>query len=256
MRIAVVSDIHGNLAALHAVVGDITRRGVDAVVNLGDSLSGPLLPQETAAFLMAQDWMQLRGNHERQVLAAPAPEDDPSDVYARSRLGAAERAWIAALPYCHAFSDEVLLCHGTPARDDEFFLESVEPGRLRAASATEVAGRLGDVAAAVVVCGHSHVPRIMRSARGQLLMNPGSVGQPAWDDQLPVFHAVENGAPDARYGIVERRDGRWSAQLIAVPYDHEAMAALAREHGRPDWAHILRLGRVPGTAASATSLTT
>lgn len=250
MRIAVLSDIHGNLGALQAVVDDFAGRGVDAVVNLGDSLSGPLLPRETAGFLMAQDWVQLRGNHERQVLAAPAPEDDPSDVYARSRLGAAERAWIAALPHCLAFSDEILLCHGTPARDDEFFLESVEPGRLRAASAAEVAARLGDVAAAVVICGHSHVPRIMRSARGQLLVNPGSVGQPAWDDALPVFHVVENGAPDARYAIVEGEGMHWRAELIAVPYDHEAMAALALEHGRPDWAHILRHGYVP-TPASA-----
>ena len=48
MRIAVVSDIHGNLPALQAVVADIARRGVDSVVNLGDSLSGPLLPRETA----------------------------------------------------------------------------------------------------------------------------------------------------------------------------------------------------------------
>jgi predicted phosphodiesterase len=68
MRIAVVSDIHGNLPALEAVVADIARRGVDAVVNLGDSLSGPLLPLETAQFLMAQSWTHLAGNHERQVL--------------------------------------------------------------------------------------------------------------------------------------------------------------------------------------------
>jgi putative phosphoesterase len=251
MRIAVVSDIHGNLPALQAVVADFTRRGVDAAVNLGDSLSGPLLPLETAAFLMAQDWVQLRGNHERQVLAPPAPNDDPSDVYARATLGAAERSWIAALPHCRAFSDEVLLCHGTPARDDEFFLESLAPGRLRAASAAEVASRLGNVAAAVVICGHSHVPRLMRNARGQLLVNPGSVGQPAWDDEQPMFHAVENGAPDARYAIVEKRDGNWSAQLLAVPYDHEAMAALALEHGRPDWPHILRFGRVPRAASAA-----
>lgn len=64
MRIAVLSDIHGNLGSLQAVVDDFAGRAVDAVVNLGDSLSGPLLPRETAGFLMAQDWVQLRGNHE------------------------------------------------------------------------------------------------------------------------------------------------------------------------------------------------
>lgn len=68
MRIAVLSDVHGNLAALQAVVADFKKRGVDAVVNLGDSLSGPLLPRETAQYLMLQDWVHLAGNHERQVL--------------------------------------------------------------------------------------------------------------------------------------------------------------------------------------------
>lgn len=68
MRIAILADIHGNLPALEAVADDLDRRGVDAVVNLGDSLSGPLLPRETAQFLMARDWLHLAGNHERQLL--------------------------------------------------------------------------------------------------------------------------------------------------------------------------------------------
>ncbi|MBA4263191.1 MAG: YfcE family phosphodiesterase, partial [Comamonadaceae bacterium] len=53
MRIAFVSDIHGNLPALQAVLAHIARHGVDRIINLGDSLSGPLLPEETAQFLMA-----------------------------------------------------------------------------------------------------------------------------------------------------------------------------------------------------------
>lgn len=65
MRIAVLSDIHGNLSALQAVMRDISHRQVDVIVNLGDSLSGPLQPSETAAFLMAQPWVHLAGNHER-----------------------------------------------------------------------------------------------------------------------------------------------------------------------------------------------
>jgi predicted phosphodiesterase len=68
MRIALVSDIHGNLPALEAVLEDTRRRAVSRIVNLGDSLSGPLLPLETARFLMKQDWVQLAGNHERQLL--------------------------------------------------------------------------------------------------------------------------------------------------------------------------------------------
>ena len=244
MRIAVVSDIHGNLAALEAVVADFTRRGVDAAVNLGDALSGPLLPLETARYLMATDWTHLAGNHERQVLAVPAPNDDPSDVHARGRLGEPERRWIAALPHSRALDADVLLCHGTPRQDNERLLETIEPGRLRLATATEIEQRLGQLDAAVVLCGHTHVPRIARSECGALLVNPGSVGQPAWDDESPFYHAVENGAPDARYAIVERRDGAWNAELIALPYDHRAMADLAKRNGRPDWESILCRGYV------------
>lgn len=247
MRIALVSDIHGNLAALQAVVDDFGRRGVDAVINLGDSLSGPLLPLETARFLMARDWLHLAGNHERQILSLRVDDCDPSDLYARQQLGVAELAWIATLAPFHRYGEEILLCHGTPGHDAEYFLESVEPGRLRAATPDEIKRRLGETTARVIAGGHTHVPRVVRTARGQMLVNPGSVGQPAYDDAQPVYHAVESGAPDARYAIIESRGERWSAELIAVPYDHESMAALARRHGRPDWEYILRHGYVPPT---------
>ncbi|MDP1789877.1 MAG: metallophosphoesterase family protein [Methylibium sp.] len=247
LRIAFVSDIHGNLAALEAVVADIGRRKVHRTVNLGDSLSGPLLPRETARFLMAQDWLQLAGNHERYVLGGGALPREPSDAYAHAMLGPAELDWLRTLTHRHALADDdAFLCHGTPARDDAYFFETVTPQGLRAATADEVEARLGEVRAALVCCGHTHTPRLLRSRRGQLLLNPGSVGLPAYGDALPFPHAVENGAPDARYAIAERgADGRWSAELIAVPYDHAAMAALARERGRPEWEHALRWGRMP-----------
>ena len=72
MRIAIVTDIHGNLPALEAVAADIKRQGADLIVNLGDSLSGPLLPLETAQYLMSAGWLSLAGNHERQVLTHSA----------------------------------------------------------------------------------------------------------------------------------------------------------------------------------------
>ena len=80
-------------------------------------------------------------------------------------------------------------------------------------------------------------------------MNPGSVGLQAYDDAHPFEHVIENGSPDARYAIVERLSSGWSAALIAVPYAHETMAALADARGRPDWAHALRTGRMPHGAA-------
>jgi len=179
MRIAVVSDIHGNLPALEAVVQDCRARGVDAVVNLGDCLSGPLLALEMAQFLMAQDWPTLAGNHERQLLTQTPVQLGRSDACAAAQLTARERAWLAALPATGWFTPEVFLCHGTPDSDTEALLETFAPDQPRIGTAAEVEARL-TVTAPVVLCGHTHLPRAMRSRSGQLLVNPGSVGLPAW----------------------------------------------------------------------------
>jgi hypothetical protein len=82
----------------------------------------------------------------------------------------------------------------------------------------------------------------VRSRSGQLLVNPGSVGLPALETTHPWQVTVENGSPDARYAILDRRDGAWIPTLIAVPYGHQAMAGLARRRGRPDWACALMTG--------------
>jgi predicted phosphodiesterase len=248
MRIAFVSDIHGNLAALEAVVHDIARRGVGRVVNLGDSLSGPLLPGETATYLMDSGWFHLSGNHERQILRHGPAGREASDAYAHGQLSAAQLAWIATQRPSAWLADDVFACHGSPRSDLEYFLETVDEHGLRAATRAEVGERLGDVDAGLVVCGHTHVPRVVRLPGGPLIVNPGSVGVPAFDDERPFFHAVENHAPDARYAMVERMDGRWIADLIAVPYDFEPMARLAERRHRPEWAHALRTGTMPERA--------
>ena len=99
MRLGVVSDIHGNLPALQAVVADATAQGgVDAWVNLGDILSGPLWPAETADWLLAQDparWSTIAGNHERWLLHRPPERLGASDRHAAERLRPAHRAWLA-----------------------------------------------------------------------------------------------------------------------------------------------------------------
>ena len=241
-RLAVLSDIHGNLAALEAVIADLERRGVRQVVNLGDSLSGPLLPRQTAQLLMAQDWVQLAGNHERQVLTLKPHVTSGVDFFTRAQLGPSELAWMATLQPRLAYAGDLLLCHGTPRSDCEYLLETVTAAGLRAATAGEIAQRLGTETAPLVLCGHTHIARSVRTAGGQLIVNPGSVGIPAYDDDLPYFHLVENGSPDARYAIVEECAGLWHVQLITVPYDHASMAQLARQNGREDYAKALESG--------------
>lgn len=244
MRIAVVSDIHGNLPALEAVVADFRRRGVDAVANLGDSLSGPLLPRETAQFLMAQsDWIQLAGNHERQILDVVGA-CGRSDVFARTKLGVAELAWIGTLPQHQRIAEDVFACHATPTTDMVYLLETVEPTHLRVATIEEIDARLEGEAAALVLCGHSHTPRSVRTLRGQWIVNPGSVGLPGFLARGPIPHRVQNASPDARYAIVERVQTGWSTSLISVAYDHHSMAALAGRRGRPEWQRALATGYV------------
>jgi putative phosphoesterase len=237
MRLAVVSDIHGNLPALEAVVADIKRRGVDQIVNLGDNLSGPLLPLETAQYLMEQDWVHLAGNHDRQLLEAGRLSGE-DDLYARAQLSTRELHWLSSLRSVHDLTPEVLLCHGTPSSDVTPFLRSAE----RAATRREIETRLGPTQASLILCGHTHVPQCVRVASGQMIVNPGSIGRPAYSDDMPYPHVVETGSPDARYAVVEQCGGQWLATLITVPYRHRDMVQLAKLRGMPDWEIALLSG--------------
>ena len=264
MRLALVSDIHGNLAALDAVIADMKRRQINGVVNLGDTLSGPLLPQETADRLQTLNWLHIAGNHERQLLRLPVSRQNKSDAYTTSQLDPSAQHWLAghadpADPRLHhgqvwpeRLGHDVALCHGSPRSDIEYLLETPEGESARLANETEIEERLAGLIPeniSLLACGHSHVPRTVRWRSKLLIINPGSVGLPAYDDDHPYpfskFHRIENGSPDARYAVVEKSDGHWRCELISVPYDHESMALLAEKRDRPDWAHALRTGWMP-----------
>jgi diadenosine tetraphosphatase ApaH/serine/threonine PP2A family protein phosphatase len=80
--------------------------------------------------------------------------------------------------------------------------------------------------------------------RSITIVNPGSVGLPAYDDMHPFKHHVETASPHARYAIVEKTAQGWHTELRSVPYDVEPMARMAEQRGRPDWAIALRTGRM------------
>jgi predicted phosphodiesterase len=257
MRWAVLSDIHGNLPALEAVIAEFTAEGITQVVQLGDALSGPLWPAETADRLIALGWPAIAGNHERQVLTIPRERQGASDAFAAERLNDAQREWLRSLPPTCWLSPEIFCCHGTPGSDLVYFLETVIPGcdvdgsnGIRPATAAELRERLGDARAPVVLCGHTHVPRIA-TVEGCLAVNPGSVGLQAFDDDHGHPHRVENGSPLARWAVIERGPRGWGASLRATPYDHEPVAQQAQRNGRGDWADALRSGRVGRTEAHA-----
>jgi putative phosphoesterase len=245
MRIAAVSDIHGNLFALDAVLADIERRGVDLIVNLGDIVSGPLLPRETAARLMALGLPTIRGNHERQVLTMDPLRMGLSDRHAYDTLGDAERRWMTALPAVLALDDgDILLCHATPASDVDCYLEDLVERELRPAPLQRIEERTRGCEASLILCGHSHIPKLVHLSTGQLVVNPGSVGIQAYEGHDPGPHRVEMGAPHARYVVAERRGSGWAVDFFAVAYDWDAAARLAEQRDRPDWVRALRTGFV------------
>jgi predicted phosphodiesterase len=264
MRLAAVSDIHGNLPALDAVLADIAAHGVDLIVNLGDILSGPLWAGRTADRLMALELPTIAGNHERQLLTHARSKMSASDAHTFDELEPHHRAWIAGLPATMAVTDEVFCCHGTPTSDLTYFLETIEPGfagvgrgfnGVRAATvaeATERAGRaLAGMAHGLILCGHTHVPRMLALADGRLIVNPGSVGLQGFDDTHVHPHVIETRSPHARYAILERRPAGWDVSLRAVAYDWQAAAQRAEVEGRPDWADALRTGFVGRLEAPA-----
>lgn len=245
MRIAALSDIHGNLWALEAVLADIARRGTDVIVNLGDILSGPLLPGETADRLMALGLPTIAGNHERQVLTLAPERMGASDRYAHQQITQKQREWMGGLPGALLLNEDVQLVHGTPQSDVTYWLETATDGqRMRPATYEEVVERSVGARAPLVLCGHTHVPRAVQLDDGRLIVNPGSVGLQAWDDALPFPHWVENGTPHARYALVEKGAAGWRVEMVAVAYDWREAAELARRNGRLDWEIALRTGRV------------
>ncbi|MEP6886266.1 MAG: metallophosphoesterase family protein [Gammaproteobacteria bacterium] len=244
MKIAAISDIHGNLIALNAVLADIARRGVDVTVNLGDILSGPLLPAETAERLMTLDLPTISGNHERQVLTMDSGDMGSSDRYATDIINDAQRDWITALPPVLRLTDDVFLCHATPQNDVDCYLEDIIDGELRPAPLASIESRTGACDASLIFCGHSHIPQLAHLSSGQIIVNPGSVGIQAYEGHHPGPHTVEIGSPHARYALAEQTPAGWMVEFFAVPYDWHAAAQLARQRGRDDWDRALRTGYV------------
>ena len=241
-KIAILSDIHGNIIALEELVGDLERRQVDKVVNLGDHISGPLWPQETIQYLMAQDWLHILGNHDRQLITQDPKMLGLSDHYAYQRLNKDEFDWLRSLPASLDIQKEFLLIHGTPSSDTTYLLETIEQGRTRLATQDEIASRLGEKEFPIILCGHTHIPRVVEIFSNTLIVNPGSVGLPAYEDELPEYHVVETGSHHARYSILEYIHGSWQVEMIAISYDYQKAAAQARKNRRLDWDIGLRTG--------------
>ncbi|WP_354642782.1 metallophosphoesterase family protein [Kitasatospora camelliae] len=180
MRIAVVSDVHGVLPALEAVLGEPEVRAADRVVVTGDVTAGPQ-PAEVLDLLvgLGERLVWVSGNADRELveyrrgLRTEIP--DPIGPYAAERLRPEQVDLLAGLPATATLAveglGEVLFCHATPRDDEEMVLVDSRLERWE-----EVLAGL-DETVGTVVCGHTHMPYV-RLAHGRLVVNPGSVGMP------------------------------------------------------------------------------
>jgi predicted phosphodiesterase len=245
MRFAAIADVHGNCLALEAVLADIRVMGITEVVNLGDHLSGPLEAARSADLLIACNFPSIRGNHDRYLVEQQPAELGASDKAAYGQLKAPHLDWLRKLPPTLVYRDDVFLCHGTPRSDTTYWMETVtKDAIIHATPIEDVEREAVAINYPVILCGHTHIPRVVRLRDDRLIVNPGSVGCPGYIDDAPVYHVMQTGTPDACYAILERNDTGWSVSFRYVPYDHMAMASMASSNGRPEWASALATGWV------------
>ncbi len=229
-RIAVLSDIHGNLPALEAVVADALVHGCTGFANLGDILSGPLWPRETAEYLIDRGWPTIAGNHERFLLDPQQSGATPLDRFARSECTARHRSWLAALPATMHLPG-AWCTHARPGDDECTLIETELPGGgVVAASEVQIVERLAGFEHPLVLHGHSHIQRQVTLADGRRVANPGSVGLPSH------LAGAGTSGTGAQYLVLE--DG--AVTFRQVPYDNEAAARRAEANGSPAWARMLR----------------
>jgi diadenosine tetraphosphatase ApaH/serine/threonine PP2A family protein phosphatase len=246
MRFAAIADIHGNDLALEAVLADIAGQGITDIVNLGDCFSGPLEAGRVAERLLSLAIPTVRGNHDRYLIEQRPQDMHISDAAAFRQLGPAHLDWLRSLPVELIYRGEVYLCHATPADDNLYWLDmAVADGNVVLRPQAEIEALAAGVDAPLILCGHTHIPRMAALTGGRLIVNPGSVGCPAYDDDKPYPHKVETGHALASYAVLEKSAAGWTAQFRNVGYDNMAMSALAGANGRPEWASALATGRMP-----------
>lgn len=244
MRIAVVTDIHGNRHALVAALSDLNRLGTDEVVFGGDIALFGSQPRECWERIIDLQWLTVQGNTDRYITDRPPTifltdgKSPPSADFVRAnvewtteQLGASHVADMRKMRRqvrLESDAGTLLIVHGTPS-DDEL-------GWDRSDTEETVMEKIGRTDAAVVVSGHTHTAAI-RHTKALLAVNCGAVGRS--HDQQPGL---------ATYAVLDDSSGFWSAEIRRVAYDHQAAHAdvLNRNVPLPDsFANTLLTGVPP-----------
>lgn len=235
-RIAILSDVHGNLPALEAVVDDAHQQDVTEFWNLGDFLGYGPFPNEVIDLLFEICSAHVIGNYDLKVLDFPQKRDAWQKSkkkekflafqWAREKLSDQNAVRLRNLPEQKHLQIErlkVLLTHGGPAAVDEAIGPETPGERL---------AELADMAKAdIVLCGHTHQP-FSTIARGVTFLNPGSVGRPEGED------------PRASYAILEIFTDTFTFLFQKVPYDVQRTVQAIHDAGLPvEYADMLKRGK-------------
>lgn len=238
MRIAVVSDIHGNALAFDKVIGDIQKEAVDQIVCLGDAIQGGPQPAQVVAQLRELGCPVVMGNADAWLLTGVETGKEPTSearlrqLYAvrewsLTKLSAEDRAFIETFQPTIEISlgDGLnLLCfHGSPTDFDQILFPTTPEEEFQAA--------LTPYLPSIMTGGHTHMQQVRRiGASDSFFFNPGSVGL-AYSHQQPD----ENFYADAwaEYAILTANRGQISLEFRRVPYDANAIIEIYHASGRP-----------------------
>jgi putative phosphoesterase len=231
MRIAIFSDIHGNLVSLEAVLADIKREGIEQMVCLGDVAATGPQPREVLARLRELNIPIVQGNTDEWLLQPQPYEGDSEfhqqihemDMWAVAQLTAVDRTFLQTFQPTIEIAidaDNTLLCfHGTPRHNREI-MRATTPDE-------EVAPMMADYSATILAGGHTHQPMIRRY-EDKLILNPGSVGLP----YVQVGEAEHNPAW-AEYAILHSDSGHFGVELRRVMVAVTAVQTAILDSGMP-----------------------
>lgn len=224
MRLAIISDIHGNFEALQQVLDQIRDEGVDTVACLGDIVGYGPFPNECIELVRMYCSIVIRGNHDAGAAGTVSSgefnkEGRVAIAWTRAQLSQKNRQWIQELDVS-AVVEDVTFVHASPE----------DPGKWHYVSTWEQYERSFDHFPTRFCCiGHTHIPAIVspdRSVRGYApgqrhIINCGSVGQPRDGDPRASFALLDTGAD--------------TAAIIRVAYDIEKTADATRSAGLPEF---------------------
>jgi predicted phosphodiesterase len=194
MKLAIVSDIHGNLAALDAVLADLDRVAPDRVVQGGDLVVNGPRPAECLAAVRDRGWAGIRGNTDQAVWDREShpvpPAMAPIADWTRDRLAEEDLAWLRAQPLEWRDGEAVALVHAVPGD----LWTMVRPD----ASDQELRSTYGPLGVRLAVYCHIHIPFVRGLDDRLTVANTGSVGLPFDGDPRASYLLIEDGAPSTR----------------------------------------------------------